>query len=130
MEIWLLLGLGLFLVQIYLEVILYIPALGISRSLGGRDGAPEKTGISARAERALDNMKENLPIFLTLGLLAMIVEGVDMGQAIFGAQLFVVGRLVYAPIYIAGIPIARTAAYGVSMFGLLLMVIAILGAGI
>lgn len=129
MEIWLLLGLGLYLVQVFLEVTLYLPAIGFAPSLGARDGAPEKAGLSARAERALDNMKENLPIFLTLGLLSMIVEGVDMGQAIFGAQLFVLGRLVYVPLYIAGIPLARSLAYGVSLFGMILMAWAILNAG-
>ena len=56
----------------------------------------------------------------------MLSETADMGQAVLGAQLFVLGRLAYIPLYIAGIPWLRSGAYLVSFAGYALLVMAIL----
>ena len=42
-----------------------------------------------------------------------------------GAQLFFWARLVYVPLYAAGIPVARTVAFVVATLGIVLILIAL-----
>ena len=65
-------------------------------------------------------MLENLVLFAILVLTAKAV-GVSNGMTLLGAQLFFWGRVAHAALYIAGIPWARTAAWGVSVVGLALI---------
>src|SRR5687767_13225314 len=45
----------------------------ISTALGPRDAPPPQSRVGARAERALPNMHEALPVFLALALLNLIL---------------------------------------------------------
>jgi uncharacterized MAPEG superfamily protein len=94
--------------------------VGLPKLVGNREGMPEFTGWVGRAHRAHRNMLENLILFAVLVLVAK-AAGVHNGMTILGAQLFFWGRVAYAAIYIAGIPWARTAAWGVSVIGLILI---------
>lgn len=125
MVFWVLAGLVLYLVQIYLSAAIYLPVEGLARHAGGRDTLPERGVYAGRAERALVNLKENMPFFLTLALLALIIEGADMGQAVLGAQIFVLSRAAYVVLYLISIPWTRSAAYTVSIVGLLMMAAAV-----
>ena len=78
------------------------------------------TGWPARAQRAHYNMLENMVLFATLVLIAELVEK-DTAMVRLGAQLFFWSRLAYAIIFIAGIPWARTAVWGVSVAGMILI---------
>ena len=49
------------------------------------------------------------------------IANVSTAMTVLGAQLFFFGRLAHAVIYIAGIPWLRTAAWLVSVIGLLLI---------
>lgn len=79
-----------------------------------------------RARRALANYQESLPIFLTLGLLTMIVEGADMQQAVLGAEVFVLARVTYIACYMAAIPWTRSTAFSVGLVGQVMMLLALL----
>ncbi|MBV1919971.1 MAG: MAPEG family protein, partial [Pseudomonadales bacterium] len=87
-----LLVLGLYVVQIYLVTILCFSESGLSKDdmvtvgLGSRDDTPSLTVRGTRAERALNNLKESLPIFLALAILA-IVLGKDSGLAVISAAI-------------------------------------------
>ena len=94
--------------------------VGLEKLAGNREGLPEMTGWAGRAERAHRNMLENLILFAILVLVAQAV-GVRNGMTLLGAQLFFWGRVAHAVLYIAGIPWARTAAWGVSVIGLILI---------
>ena len=94
--------------------------VGLPRLAGNRDGLPEMTGWAGRAARAHRNMLESLVLFAVLVLVAHIV-GVRNPTTLLGAQLFFWGRAAHAIIYIAGIPWLRTAAWTVSVVGLLLI---------
>jgi uncharacterized MAPEG superfamily protein len=87
---------------------------------------PDAGIATQRARRVLVNMQENMPIFLTLGVLALIVDGADMGQAVLGAQLFVFGRVAYTAMYMISIPFTRSAAYMVGLLGCVLMALALI----
>jgi uncharacterized MAPEG superfamily protein len=65
-------------------------------------------------------MLENLPLFAAL-VLALAASTTSSATTVLGAQLFFWGRLAYAAIYLAGIPWLRTAAWAVSIAGLVLI---------
>ena len=94
--------------------------VGLPTLAGNREGLPEMTGWAGRAERAHRNMLENLVLFAILAFAAK-AAGVSNAMTLLGAQLFFWGRVAHAVLYIAGIPWARTAAWGVSIVGLILI---------
>ena len=94
--------------------------VGLPTLAGNREGMPEMTSWAGRAERAHRNMLENLVLFAILVLVAQ-AAGVRNAMTLLGAQLFFWGRVGHAVLYIAGIPWARTAAWGVSVVGLILI---------
>jgi uncharacterized MAPEG superfamily protein len=97
---------------------------GLKQSLGPRDNPPPYTVVGARASRALANMQEALPVFLALALMNLFVgPGAD---AITGAWIFLVARVVYVPLYLAGIPVLRTLVWAVGWVGLVMMLLPLL----
>jgi uncharacterized MAPEG superfamily protein len=80
----------------------------------------ELPGWAGRAARAHRNMLENLVLFAIL-VFAARAANVSNAMTLLGAQLFFWGRLAHGIIYIAGIPWARTAAWGVSVVGLIMI---------
>jgi uncharacterized MAPEG superfamily protein len=96
--------------------------VGPAKLAANREDLPEMTGWAGRARRAHRNMLENLILFAILVLVAQAV-GVRNSMTVLGAQLFFWGRVAHAVLYIAGIPWARTAAWGVSVIGLILILL-------
>ena len=94
-------------------------------ALGPRDSQPPLSIIGARAERALTNMYEALPVFLALALL-LVVRGVNDGLAIQGAWLFLAARVLYVPAYLAGISGVRSVIWVASFAGLVMMAFALM----
>lgn len=126
MHHWILAALALYLAGIYLCSALLLPGYGISAYLGSRDSEPAPAPVLARARRASRNFQENLPVFLALALLAMILPEAEMGQALLGAQIFVLARVAYLPLYLAAVPVLRSAVFTVGFGGLVLMALAVL----
>jgi len=94
--------------------------VGLMALVGNREGLPQLTGWGGRATRAHRNMLENLVLFATL-LLVAAAAGKTNDMTLLGAQLFFWARLAYALIYVAGIIWLRTAAWAVSMAGLIVI---------
>jgi uncharacterized MAPEG superfamily protein len=90
-----------------------------------RENLPELTDWAGRAQRAHRNMLENLPLFIGLVLVAH-VAGRANPMTLLGAQLFFWARLVYAVVYVAGVPWVRTAVWAVSAVGLILIFLQLL----
>jgi uncharacterized MAPEG superfamily protein len=97
----------------------------LAENLGNRDHMRPLTVVGDRASRALANMHEAMPVFITLALMNMIVGTAE--AAVTGATIFLIARVLYAGIYIAGIPVVRTLIWGVSWVGLALMIAPLLG---
>lgn len=93
--------------------------VGLPKLAGNRDNMPELQGWAGRAERAHRNMLESLVLFAILVLAARALN-VSNNLTVLGAQLFFWGRVAHAGLYIAGITWVRTAAWAVSVVGLLL----------
>ena len=94
--------------------------VGLPTLAGNREGLAPCTGWAGRAARAHHNMLENLVLFAAL-VLAAVLAGRTNGTTLLGAQLFFWARLVYAVVYLAGIPYLRTALWLVSVIGLALI---------
>jgi uncharacterized MAPEG superfamily protein len=111
---------ALTLVQAVIAVIGAQLQVGLPMLAGNREKLPEILGWAGRAQRAHRNMLENLVLF---GLLVLVANATGKANATtaLGAELFFWARIAYAAIYLAGIPWARTAAWGVSVVGLVLI---------
>jgi uncharacterized MAPEG superfamily protein len=94
--------------------------VGLPKLAGNREDMPEIEGWGGRAERAHHNMLESLALFAILVLTAKVV-GVSNATTILGAQIFFWARVAHAVIYIIGIPWIRTAAWAISVIGLVLI---------
>ena len=94
--------------------------VGLPTLAGNREGLPNMTGWAGRARRAHFNMLESLILFAVLVLVAQ-AAGVHNAATLLGAQLFFWGRVAHSVFYIAGIAWLRTAAWGVSIVGLVVI---------
>ena len=98
---------------------------GVMPLFGNREGMPALTGWAGRAQRAQRNMLENLVLFAALVLICAVTNKTN-ATTLLGAQLFFWARLAYAAIYVAGIPYLRTAAWLVSVIGLVMIFLQLL----
>ncbi|HYM32164.1 MAG TPA: MAPEG family protein [Candidatus Cybelea sp.] len=89
----------------------------LADAVGNREKDPPDAAWVGRAVRAHTNMVENLPIFAALVLVAHVTSHANAMTAL-GAQIFFWARLVYAGVYIAGIPYLRTLVWLVSIIGM------------
>jgi uncharacterized MAPEG superfamily protein len=96
----------------------------IRDDLGPRDTPLPSNTYAERAERALGNLKEALPVFLPVALL-LTVWDVDSNIALRGAWLYLVARCLYLPAYVSGIPGLRSFFWVTSWIGLALMIAAL-----
>ena len=94
--------------------------VGLPALAGNREALAPCTGWPGRAARAHHNMLESLVLFAALVLVA-VVAGKTNANTLLGAQIFFWARLVYAAVYIAGVPWLRTAVWFASIVGLALI---------
>jgi len=90
---------------------------GLIAAMGNRETEPDCSGLPARTDRAAKNMLENMVLFTALALVAS-VGGVTDPHVELGARIFYWARLVYIPIYMIGIPVARTGVWAISVVGM------------
>lgn len=94
--------------------------VGLPTLAGNREKMPAIIGWAGRAERAHRNMLQSLVLFTALVLVAQAAGRLN-GTTALGAQLFFWARLVYAGVYVAGLPWVRTGVWAVSVLGLVLI---------
>ena len=94
--------------------------VGLPTLAGNREGMPEYPGWAGRARRAHLNMIENLVLFAALVLIAA-VSGKANATTAMGAMLFFWARLVYAVVYLIGVPWLRTLVWAVSVIGMIMI---------
>jgi uncharacterized MAPEG superfamily protein len=114
------------LVQIFLASALRTKETGLGFNMSARDGeAPPPRPLTARVQRAQANLFETLPLFAAAVLIAH-VAGRNSGQTVLGCELYLAARVLYLPLYAAGVPVLRTLVFGVSIWGLIMLLKAIL----
>jgi uncharacterized MAPEG superfamily protein len=113
----------LLLAQLFLQSISSAVEVGGEYKAGARDDVRVVRGqIAGRAERAFRNLLETYPAFVALSL-ALVLTGRNGGYGALGAEVWVVARILYVPLYLFHIPFARSLAWFVSIFALVAMLI-------
>lgn len=112
----------LLLVQVSLPGRLLTEQVGVDAQVGPRDDLPEPSRDLARSRRALGNLQETLPVFLTLAILSIVLD--EQGWlSLAGAGLFLVARVAHAYCYMRGLSPWRSISFLAALVGMLLMVI-------
>jgi uncharacterized MAPEG superfamily protein len=117
--------LGLSVVMLLVHILAQAAAVtrerGLAWNIGPRDETSPPLGtLAARAQRALTNYGETWPAFIALAL-GLALSGRTGGTGSTGAVLWLCARVLYLPLYLCGVRFWRTAAYVVSLAGLVLM---------
>ncbi|MDA0763399.1 MAG: MAPEG family protein [Proteobacteria bacterium] len=110
----------LLLIQIFIPIIIdlvFTQKIKIVYLFTSRDNNIENSIYFNRGKRALSNLLETLPIFISLALLSIFLE-IDNAHL---ALLWLVFRATYFPIYILGIKYARTLLWLGALACLILM---------
>ncbi|WP_317057010.1 MAPEG family protein [Roseovarius rhodophyticola] len=126
MVFWILAGLALYLMNVFGAGSFLMLRVGPTAYMEPRDSLPEPGKFHARALKSAKNFSESLPVFVVLGLLALIVDGVDLELAEQGAMLFVLARLAYIAAYVAGVPYIRSVIFTAGFVGLGMMAYAVI----
>jgi uncharacterized MAPEG superfamily protein len=99
---------------------------GAKWNAGPRDEEqPPLNPIAGRLQRAQANLFETLPLFVGAVLAAAVADRLG-AKTLLGAHLYFWGRVVYVPLYAAGIPVVRSLVWLVSGAGLLLVIAGLL----
>jgi len=116
------------LLQIMLTANLRTAETGIQYNASARDGeAPPPRAVTARLQRAQANLFETLPLFIGAVLIAH-VSGSEGDLTLWGCWMYLIARIVYIPLYAAGIPYVRSLVWLVSLAGLVMVLAAVLTA--
>ena len=118
----------IFLVLALLVVAVQLPGsyltkqVGVAAQIGPRDDLPEPTQELARSRRALANLQETLPIFLTLAVLSIIYN--EQGWAsLVGAGLYFLARSAHLYCYLKGLSPWRSVCFLAGLLGCLTMAV-------
>ena len=117
---YLLFSVVLTFVQVLIAAAAANQVVGLNTLAGNREGLKDMPGFAGRARRAHLNMLENLVLFATLVLIAVVANKTNATTAM-GALIFFWARLVYAVIYWIGVPWLRTLAWTVSVIGMVMI---------
>jgi uncharacterized MAPEG superfamily protein len=90
------------------------------------DGRQAHSVYAGRTRRALHNLLETYPAFVALAL-GLVLAGKTGGVGEIGAELYLAARVLYLVIYAAGVSVVRTLMWGISIVGLVLMLVRLLG---
>ena len=97
---------------------------GLAYNMSPRDEQKPLTGVGARVQRAFANYMQTFPFFAA-AVLAAHAAGRHGWLTVVGAHLYFWARLAYVPLYAAGVPVARTAAFGASALGIVMILLAL-----
>jgi uncharacterized MAPEG superfamily protein len=94
---------------------------GLEWNMGARDEAlPPLAPVVGRLARAQANFFETFPI-AAIAILMVTAGGLSSRWTVIGALLWLVGRIVYLPLYAAGVPKVRTLVWGGSLIGIVML---------
>lgn len=109
----------LLMVHIFAAIRFKTKQYGTRWNTGARDETdlPPLGAVAGRLERARNNFLETLPVAV-IALIGVVVAGRASGATALGGWIWLGARVVYLPLYWAGVPKVRTLVYMVSLVGL------------
>jgi uncharacterized MAPEG superfamily protein len=115
-------GALLLFVHIFAAVQLKTREYGAKWNLGARDEAVPPPGpLAGRLARAQANFLETFPIAI-VALLGVVLANRTSATTALGGWIWLGARIVYLPLYAAGVPAVRTIAFTVSIIGLAMVI--------
>ncbi|WP_404401114.1 MAPEG family protein [Pelagibacterium halotolerans] len=115
----------LLFVQITIQAVWLTLDLGHAYNVSPRDAQKPLGPYAARAKRMLDNFLETYPAFVGLALAAGLL-GTSNWLTQWGAGVYFGFRILYIPLYLAGVAYIRTLTWIVASGGLAMMVLGLL----
>ena len=97
---------------------------GLAWARGPRDTDSPVTGVAARLERAFRNYMETFPLF-AVAVIADITAEHTGTLTWWGSLIYVAARILYVPLYAAGVPSIRSFVWFASVIGLLMVTAAL-----
>jgi uncharacterized MAPEG superfamily protein len=88
---------------------------------------PPLTGVAGRLERASANFLETFPFFVAM-VVVVHAAGAYGDLSKWGAVLYLVGRILYLPLYAFGVYLVRSLAWNVATAGIFLLLVSALTA--
>jgi uncharacterized MAPEG superfamily protein len=112
------LGALLLVVHIFTATRFKTAQYGRKWNIGARDEAlPPPTPLAGRTIRAQSNFEETFPIAI-VALLGVVLANRTSEMTALGGWIWLGARVVYLPLYAAGVPVIRTIVFAISMVGL------------
>ena len=112
------LGALLLLVHLFTATRFKTAQYGRKWNVGARDEAlPPPTPVTGRTMRAQANFEETFPIAI-VALIGVVLANRTSALTALGGWIWLGARVVYLPLYAAGVPVIRTIAFVISMVGL------------
>jgi uncharacterized MAPEG superfamily protein len=98
---------------------------GSTWNVGSRDAQmPPLNALAGRLQRASHNFLETFPLFAALVLIADAVNR-HGPLTVWGSELYFVCRVIYLPLYAAGIPVARSVVWTAASLGIFMVLVAL-----
>jgi uncharacterized MAPEG superfamily protein len=111
------------LVHIIVSAIATTHQYGSKWNLSARDAPmPALQIVAGRLNRALHNFLETFPLFAVAVLIADATNRHGW-LAVWGSQMYFYARVLYLPIYAAGLPVVRTVVWGVATLGIVMVLL-------
>jgi uncharacterized MAPEG superfamily protein len=116
-------GCVLALVHVFAAINVKTQQYGRAWNMGARDESlPPPTPLVGRLARAQANYFETFPI-VAIAILIDAQLGLFSSSTALGAMLWLGARIVYLPLYAAGVRVLRTIVFGISMVGLVMLLL-------
>lgn len=112
----------LLIVHIVVQTLFLVKDAGLGYAMSARDGNPPLSDITKRLTHGLRNYIETYGAFIGLAL-ALALTGKAGGAGATGAMIWFWARVVYVPVFAAGVPGLRTGVWAVSIVGLVMMLV-------
>lgn len=121
LELWVLLTSALLgLIHISAASFTFKAQVGNRYTVGARDENLQPSGIAARLYRAQQNFFETFAIFATCVVVVHLTDAYG-ALSYWGSILYLSGRVLFLPLYAAGVPWVRTFSWKLATLGLVMV---------
>ena len=112
----------LIVIHVFVAIRFKTAQYGRSWNIGARDEAlPPANAMTGRTKRAQANFQETFPIAI-VALLGVVLAGKTSPTSALGGWIWLGARVVYLPLYMAGIRVVRTIVWAISIVGLAMVI--------
>jgi uncharacterized MAPEG superfamily protein len=111
------------LVQLVIATALSVKDQGLPYSFGPRDvPGPAVAVLTGRFKRAFQNFRETFVYFAVAVLIVVALNKANSTTAL-GSEIYFWARLIFVPIYAAGVAVARTLVWTASVVGIVMVLL-------